>query len=265
LPPTTLKDFRTLYDALFGGSAVLLQGLLDASVQSGSPAESIQFVASMSDLVGDVLDQTYATDTQGISVTLRNAIESPVTIPRIDALLQDASGINPGLITGASPPIRLAPNQTLSFSVAGQKPVSGGTTVGVAFPGLEVTPDPTAIWSAILDSQQLSEYSAQIKVQAFKATFDPPVNSPDQQIVAIKAEFERGTAVELLPANLDATGVILVPTTVRMSIGDYVLNHEDNGQYRFKTTVVRKDGTQTSDADWQSSTDQILILPTVGG
>jgi hypothetical protein len=121
--------------------------------------------------------------------------------------------------------------------------------------------DPKATWAVIVDAKQPSEYQKKIHVQAFKPTFDPPASDPNKQIVAITVDFERADSVELVPGSADPqTGMIQSDVVVRMPIGSYVLNLPDQGQYRFKVTAVRKDGSQTADTDWQTSSNTFLIV-----
>lgn len=263
LPAMSIATFRTIYDAFFGGSDVLLSGRVEVAMATdGSDTQVVPFLVRIGDLVGDLLDETMTAEIVDLHVTLRNAIETAAKINRIDATIHTNAGTTvPGFVLGATLPAQLAPNQTLDFRVAGPALVPKPSDVSLKFGGLVAVPDPQATWSVIVDAKQPSEYQKKIHVQAFKPTFDPPANDPNKQIVAITVDFERADSVELVPGNADPqTGIIQSDVEVRMPIGSYVLNLPDQGQYRFKVTVVRKDGSHTTDTDWQSGSRTFLIL-----
>ena len=253
--PMLMPQFQAVYDAMFGSANILLSGTV--TMDLGGDQESIPFTARMNDLIGRVFDysETKSPD-GGVNATFRNAIESPVMIRRLSATLNRNLETFPATIRGLdlSTPIRLEPNQQLSFQVVPVSPIPGDSAATASFDldGVEVIPDKEAIWNAILDPSAPGVYMRTIKVKTFKPQFDPPRDQPEKQIMSIVVDFEGGTAVELSADHPEQE------VSLRLPIGDYVLRKANLGQYRYKVRVIRLSAI-AADKDWKTDDTGILF------
>jgi hypothetical protein len=254
-----MKDFQSLFDALFGSSAVLFSGQVVVDLGDGSdmPNESIPFAARMNDTVGEIFDYVESQDAAsgGVQGTLTNAIESPIRITQLTANLHRGDAAVTGIIQGVSfsSPVDLGPGAKLTFVVAPSAPLPGGGPASAVFDlsKAAVIPDSESVWNAILDQSALPEYKRAVKVKTFAQMFKPTPDKPDDPILAIVVDFERGETVDLSADKLE------IDATIRLSISDYVLKKLDAGVYQYKVAVIRASG-QTRDGNWR--TDRVGIL-----
>jgi hypothetical protein len=258
----SLQDFRSVYDALFGGSIVLFQGnvMVNLGNDQNKQEEQIPFIARMNDLLGEIFDYKEAPDTasNGLQVTLQNAIESPIKINRLEATLQRGQAPVPGLIQGLnlSTPLTLQLKETKAFVVAPSAQINGTAPLQAEFDlsGVEVLPDKDAIWKVVLASI-LPTYAKSIHVQTVADVFQ--TQNPDTKTIRfIVVDFETGESVELGPDKLD------VPVELHLPIDDYILGHLDQGQYRYRVTVIRNGGKFKDDHLTTDSTK--FLFPNVG-
>jgi hypothetical protein len=250
----SLDDFREVYNALFGGSLTLMQGEVEVKLgdQPDLNPPPIPFTGRLNDFFGDVFDYAEAPDAASgsVRVTFTNAIESPVTIKHLAAELRRGDNRVNGQFQGLTltPPPVLHPGDSLSFVVAPTTPLAGAGAPEVRFDlaGVEAQLDPGAVWNAVLNPTAPAEYSKAIAVQGFAPMF--------ARVQMIVVDFERGdTSVSLDAQHLTAQAKVFLP------IADWVLDRVDQGEYRYKLTVVHPDGHQTHDADWRKETSTILI------
>jgi hypothetical protein len=251
----SVGEFQAIFDAIFGRSAVLFQGEVVVKLTEGLN-EVVPFTARMDDLVGDLLDSKETPDetSGGLTVTLRNAIESPLLMNRLEALLQRGEIKVPGEIRGLTTPVTLRAGEEVIFTIHSSAPISGSGPLRAVFDfnGVEVLPNPDTVWKAILDPNVPAEYSRSIQVKTFREMFDPPQDQPpENQIMAILVEFERGNTVELNADRLDAQAVLNLP------MSDIILRRMNQGEYRYRVMTIRKGG-QFRDEMWK--TDSIGIL-----
>jgi hypothetical protein len=252
----SMGDFQAIFDAMFGGSAVLFRGevKLDEALN-----EVIPFTARMNDLVGEILDFREITDAAsgGVAVTARNVIESPIRINHLSAMLHRGEAMFPGEIRGLSTPVTLGPGEEITLTVAPSAPMVEAGSLHATFDlnGVEVLPDPEKVWNAILDPNLPAEYLRSITVKTFKDMFNASPDRPGDQIMAILVEFERGDTVELNADKLESKA------TLRLPVSDIILRRvdqeADQGTYRYRVTVIRKEG-RSRDETWK--TDRIGIL-----
>jgi hypothetical protein len=250
-----MPQFQAVYEAMFGSSNILLSGTV--TMDLGGDQESIPFSGRMNDLIGQTFDYTEAlTDAGSINATFRNAIESPVLIHRLTALLHRDNERFPASIQGLdfSSPIRLEPNQEISFQVVPTAPISGVGPLSTEYDldGVEVIPNKEAILDAILDPSAPGVYLRPITIKTFKPRFDPPQDNPNNQIISLVIDFEGGDSIELNADNLQQI------VSLRTAVNDYVLRKVDQGQYRYKVRVVRLSGI-TEDPDWRTDNRSLLI------
>lgn len=252
----SLGDFQAIFDAIFGRSAVLFQGEVVIKLTEG-PNEVVPFIARMDDLVGDLFDAQETPDetSGGLKVTLRNAIESPLMMHRLEATLQRGEIRVAGEIRGFTTPVTLHPGEEVTFTIHPSAPIlgSGPLRAVLDLSGVEVLPNPDTVWKAILDPNVPAEYSRSIQVRTFREMFDPPQDQPpENQIMAILVEFERGTTVELNAGKLDAQAVLNLP------MSDIILRRLNQGEYRYRVMTIRRGG-QSRDEMWKADSIGILF------
>jgi hypothetical protein len=136
--------------------------------------ERIPFTARITDMIGEVFDYREVAETASgvVSATLRNAIESPVRISRLGTSLRRGTAEVAARLNGLSleSPAELCPGAEVAFSVVPTMPLTGDGPPDAVFnlDGLEILPDPEAVWNAILDPTTPTEYARPIQVKTFK-------------------------------------------------------------------------------------------------
>jgi hypothetical protein len=140
------------------------------------------------------------------------------------------------------------------FSIVPTTPLTGDGPSDAVFDldGVEVIPDPEALWNAILDPTTPTEYARSIQVKTFRQMFEVPTDRPNDQIMAIVVDFERGDTIDLSADKLEAEA------RVHMPISDYVLHRGGESDYRYRLTVIRRVGRST-DQDWRQDRTGILF------
>jgi hypothetical protein len=255
----TIANFQDLFDALFGKSAFLLTGEVGVAKSgdgAGSrPAESIPFEIRLDDLFGRLLVETETPGTDGrITVKLKNAIESPLTIRSVPVFISCDAAIFPAHIENLSKggvaitfPVDLAPTEEICLDVVSNDLLPMSASAPDALFDLDdvlVKPDAAALWSAILDASVPAEYTRKISVQAFDKWF-----APDTNVMAIALDFERGDHVVLDRQHLTADAHVRVP------ISDLVLRKVQDSQYQYTQIVVTGTGQTRA-----QKTDNLDIL-----
>jgi hypothetical protein len=259
----TLEEFKRIYEALLGAVSVLFQG--SVSVEFADGTEQIPLHARIDDMVGSVFEETEKPGASegSVHLTLRNAIESPLTFSGVSAQLVVGKTPHSADIAGidTSAPIDLAPGAEVELEIVPTEAVSGKVEDAVLdFTTLEVKPDVEKIYNAILDPTAPRDYIRAITVrgtQFFAAAESAPV--------AVLVEFERGSTAELTPDKKDADGVVNQP------LADYVLANVVRAEeptpetvdlttatYRYKVTVITPQGGRTKSPDWIEETADIL-------
>lgn len=256
----SLQDFQDIFNAMSGGSSVLIQGQVEVDLGDG-PNELIPFTTRMNDLAGEIFYYEQFPDelSGGLKVRFQNAIESPVRIDRLPCELRRGQTAVAGQIqkistlNGDQFPLQLKPNDDVRLLIVPATPLAGNEPLEARFDldGVAVLPDSEAFWNAILNPNTPMQYSKRIQVKTFKEMFDDPSGKPEQQIRAIVIQFERGNTIELNPGQLE------VQATIRLPLSDYILRRDEQGSYRYKVTVVRTQG-RSQDADWRTDSTDIL-------
>jgi hypothetical protein len=251
----TLTEFQSVYDALFGGSLALLRGELRIDLGGGA-AERVPFSARLDDTNGDLLQTAIAVGPtpDSLQLTLTNAIESPVTVPRLDAWLRRGKDRVPALLGGMALPLELAPGQSVSVVLqpSAALPGAGPPEPIVDLSAARAKPDPGLVWAALLDPSTPADYARAITVQAVASMFDPPPDKPDDRVLSILVQFESGGTVQLTPDKPQAE------TSVRQPLADIVLRRGGVPTYRYRCQLVRRSG-RLADRDWRSDSFDILV------
>jgi hypothetical protein len=282
------SDFSTLFDALHGETASLFLGHMDIEVP-GEPKEVIPFTARMDDLAGELFLYNALANTDGsISVSLLNAIESPLRINALDAFLSVGGEVIPTSTQGLTlPQPNLAPGGTLEFKVIPQKAANGSETPQVRFSlrDIRAIPDREAILNAILDRSTV-EFFNMVTVKAVASLFQPSTGmdaastgatntgapttsvnvtdtvpsgngSKNDAIQAILVEFQGGGTGELNANQLEATVRIDYP------VEDVVLKKSIDENYTYTVTVIWADGRQKKDAEPRRQSSQMFYVNVV--
>jgi hypothetical protein len=249
-----VQDFQAVFEAMFGGSAVLFRGQVDVDLNEGANARipPIPFIGRLHDLVGELFDYEESPEeaSGGLKITLRNAIESPVNIVNLTIELWRGEARVLGQMQGLdlTSPVELSPGAAIGFVVVPTSPLPGEGPLTAVFnlQEVEVRPDPQALWNAILDPTVPAEYTKTIVVRTFPEIFT------EHQIEVIEVDFERGNTVELTAAAPNAEA------TLRFPISDIILRQASEGTYSYRLTVVRKTG-QVRDSAWRTDNGTIFI------
>jgi hypothetical protein len=259
----TMQEFQGVFDALFSSTSSLFQGQVQVMLgDSGGDVPPIPLIARMNDLAGSVFDVTTGPGTADdrIAVTLKNVIESPVTLHQLDGDVRRGSAHADAVAQGLTLPADIAPGASLAFEVAPASPLAGNGPLEVTFDfeHVEVKTDRDAIWDSVLNQTVTPDYVRPIRVRTVKELFDPPAAGDQPPIGLIVVELKRGesrsTTVELSMQTLEMEAKLRAP------LKDYVLGKVDEGTYSYKVTPVRG-GTQPPDRPWKTaSTDLLLIL-----
>ncbi len=258
----TLEDFKRIYEALMGAVSVLFQG--SVSIKFPNETEQIPLHARIDDMVGSVFDEAEKPgESEGsVHLTLRNAIESPVTFSGVSAQVVVGKTPHSANVVGidTSVPIDVPPGAEVQMEIVPTEAVSGEVEDAVLdFANLEVKPDVAKIYDAILDPTAPRDYVRAITVRGTQF-FAAAENAP----VAVLVEFERGSTAELTPDKKDADGVVSQP------LADYVLANVVHAEepkpetvdlttatYRYKVTVITPQA-RTKSPDWIEETADIL-------
>jgi hypothetical protein len=271
----SMTDFRPVYQALFSDTE-LFRG--DVAVRLGGGVASTQHVAlvgRISQMAGaPVLDGTQRPGNgDSLSLTLANAIESPVTVAALSARLARADKTFPATVQGLSAPLpaQLPPGRELSLVVAPVSPPlpgSGPVEAVVDLDQVTVQPAADKVWEAILAETALNEYDHPIILEVFASAFAAPPGRPDDTVLELNIDFRagRGTTVQVTPDQLPAgaTGPaakVRTEVTLHMPLVDWVLNRPQLNHYSYRITVIRPRGSVVG--EWVPQDSDILTIQTV--
>lgn len=244
-----LAPFRQVYDALFDEVSQLFSGVVQVTVNDN--VEQIPFSARAADLVGPILDIATAPDSQGqnLVATLRNAIESPIQIDSISAVItQNGASITPSNTHVApSPPVTLAPTSGAANAVTVTLTPPAGRTMDAGYGALfdlsraRVLPDPKAIWSAILDNQVVGPTSKTIDVKLAASVFKPAAAAAPPPL-AVQVVFENGQTAAFDGSGSPDGNFFTQKVRLAVPIGKYVLQDADQDDYRYRVNVITSGG-----------------------
>lgn len=255
----TPAQFQAVFDALMGGSTILLRGEVVVNMGTGATEAPIPFEARLDDLIGDLLTYREAVAADGLDVTIQNAIESPLTIQHLNARLYNEAGVRPADFGGVAFPVDLAPGAEitgrLTFADApGDTPsYEGYHALLEAVDGVTVKPDKSLVWDAILDPTTVASYLTELTIKTFDFIFQPPAGDPNRQVLAIVVDFEHGGSIELNPSTLE------VKALLRQDIDDYVVRNITRPHFSYRRTVVRRSGQQRDAAWLPYDSDRLFI------
>lgn len=255
LPPLSIKEFQTVYEALFrrDGHDDILVGHVEVNL-GGQSVPPVPFALALDDLVGDLFVVERAVDEAngGIRLTLRNAIESPIRINSLRATLRQGETESPADIRELDmPPNDVGAGEAISFLVVPTAAVTDLATAEVVLDrsGIEVRPDQAAIYDAIVDPTVTADYQTSFLVTTFSQVFEPP--DADNAIKSIKVNFFDVTgravhgSVTLQPDERQIKPYVLqIPAELSLPIREYVLGQANFGQYRYQLEVTTVEQTR---------------------
>jgi len=255
----TLEQFQTVFDAMFGESAVVFQGSLLVKGGGVMPDESVPFSARFQELAGQLFEEIEEPGPDGsILVRLLNRAESPVELRSLpvkilcDQQLIDAHVGKLSTLSDASTlPVRMAAGEEIRLQVVPDQPVNAASQRDAILDldDVVVLPDNNTVWSAILDTSVPAEYTRTISVNVFAEWFAPP-----NDLIAIGVDFENGDHLILNKEKSEGQA------KVRTSLEDYILRKVQEPEYRYTLIKVHTNGQQTR----KVLTDNIdLLIPDI--
>jgi hypothetical protein len=251
-----LPDFRLLFDAMHRKTASMFVGQVEIDIPNGD-TQVIPFGARMDDLEGQLFTSVAVLEPDGsLKVQLTNSIESSVDVQTLDPTIHQGNRDIRGTVRQGVPQQDVRPGQTIDLVVDPGLPLATGTDLEVTFDlgGVEVTPDPEAIWDSILDRTTV-EYFRLVSVRVAPPTlFDAVVGREAEQLLSVLVEFEGGGTVELDAATQSAQA------RVDYSVDDLVLGRPVSSIYRYSVTVVYANREPKRDAQPREGTSDILFV-----
>jgi hypothetical protein len=255
----SLTDFRLLFDAMHRRTASLFVGRVEVDVPNAD-TEIIPFEARMDDLEGELFSYEASAVSDGtIKVTVRNEIESPLSIQTLDTSITRGGQRVRGFINSSSlPRDRLLPGDTLELTVTPETPLDGTAPPEVTFDlsGVSVIPDPEAVLDSILDRSVL-EFFRIVKPRAIGTLFAPIAGREDENILNILIDFEGGGTADLSATALEAS------VRIDYSIDDVVLGRSVSSIYRYTVTVVRANNRQDRDPQPREQSADLFFVSVV--
>ncbi|MBC7736742.1 MAG: hypothetical protein H7245_05850 [Candidatus Saccharibacteria bacterium] len=260
-----LTQFRQLFAAAFSADATsLFSGEVLVDTRLPSP-ESVPVDIRFAHTVGPLLDSVETPGTGDIVVVrLRNCTESTLHIRALPLYMVRGAAMVAGHADGLdlSTPLDLASGAALDLTVQPQTPLDGTGAIDVVFDldAIDVLAKPEQILPVVSDSSVPADYVREIHVMALALTFagQPAATPPIPPVELIHIEFETGDAVDLTPDMREAMG------HVRQPLANLLLHQDVRAEFRFRQLVVYRNGDQFVDADWRTSTSELLVLPMKG-
>jgi hypothetical protein len=268
-----LADFRPVYQALFSNTD-LFRGDVAIQLGGGVNTEHVSLIGRIAKMTGaPVLDGAQQPSGDDVSVTLTNAIESPVRVASLAARLARGTSMFPGTIQGltATLPAELGPEEAIGFVVKPTNPPipgSGPLDAVMDLDGITVLPAADKVWQAILSPLASNQYTHEITLEVFAAAFAAPPDKPDDHVIELNIDFREGDTVQVTPAQLPPgpTGPgskVRLTVTLRMPVVDWLLNKPQFNDYTYRIHVVRPSGEVTG--PWTPRQGDILPILTVPG
>lgn len=266
----SLEDFRSIYDALFGGSSVLFQGNVEIDLGDEEFSEMIPFEARLDDFSGELLDykEVPKDETGSVTANLRNAIESPIEISELKAFFDCNGKSVKAEIKELALPVILQPGEEVEFdiiptvSIPGEEPL----TVLFEFREAKVLSDSEKVLNVIFDPNISAHPSKEMKVQTVPGIFK--LLEQDTLLVAVDVVFESGEMVEFTSLNCPKENQPFCSEKIEINLplSDYILGKVNEGEYRYCVTAIKSDGTSIGTIDnehaWRKAKHEILWIQT---
>ncbi len=160
------------------------------------------------------------------------------------------------MIVGDQLPLdRLLPGETVRLEVAPQTAIASidGASVEFGVGGVEIIPDPAAIWDSILDRTTVEFYRI-VTVKAVATLFQPVTGREDEQILHILVTFDGGDTADLHEGHLEESVRLDHP------IDDVILGRPVDTKYHYTVTVVRANGEQDVDPEPRQEVAELFFV-----
>lgn len=254
-----LNEFQAIWDAMAdpSGQAILFQGRVGVRFPGEEP-EMIPFVARLSDMAGDVLDVVYepiadptAETVKAIRATVRNAIESRVTVAKVDVQVSRKGSVAGGSVAairrgGAATalPVTLAAGEAFELDVAlpPSLPADGRLFVSFGFGAPVIEPDLPEVLKVIALNQK-PESSRAVQVSTFAEVLTKA------GVSQLNVDFERGTTVVLKPEQLAGS------TKVRYSVLDVLGRKPEADRYKYRIVTANR-----RPEEWRTDTSDSITV-----
>lgn len=277
LPAMSIDSFRSVFDLLLSPDErdITLRGQVNLKL-GGLLIPPIPVSIRLSDIAGEFFDSSQTIDAAAgkITVSVKNAIESPVLVMGLAVEIQSAKMFFPAHAEGEGLvfPRQLAAGETLVFNVIPDAPIPEWITPEVILDWEDPTilPDSAALYDSIVSKSVNASFekAITIKVHAF---------ADDPTIADIGIKFKNSETGPVLmpttlsrPENGDNELMQTVGTVVNLPLPlqDYIRNLPTFGQYWYQLTVYRTTGDTTGQwvldsSDFINVTTDKLPVPAV--
>jgi hypothetical protein len=160
------------------------------------------------------------------------------------------------------PPQDLAPDAslTITLQIAAGQSVDSSTQVLFDFSDTHVTPDPKAIWQAIVNNQVVGPVARSITVRLVAAvlapatpvaaataagTTDPSPAPLPEPVLAVQVVFNTGqTATFDASLKPDAAGFLNQIVKLAVPVEKFVLHEADSGDYQYRVDLITRSGSK---------------------
>lgn len=257
-----LDDLQDVYAVLTGsGLSPLLRGSVD--VHTGLAADELVPVQiHAAETEGELLVVTEAADPSGtgVLVTLRNATESPVRITALSAMLRRGGEAGPARLEGldVSSPVTLAAGDQLAVTAQPLAPIGGEGAFDVMLDatGVQPLPDPKLLMPLLLDQSIAQETRRDVTVMTTAELLAG--TAPENAVSMVVVEFRGNVNLTLDAATLQRRAEVPVPLI------DVLLGRDTEGSYRWRQTVVYRQGGRSETSGWRDSDLGVLVVPQQG-
>lgn len=245
----SVADFATVYNALFGGVA-LMSGSLELDLaSSGGTTESVPVELRVGDPWGPVLDSAQQPEPDGsVRVVLTNMVESPVTISALEATVSRV-GATPAVIGAASVtaldrslPMTLAAGEQITLHVSAPDAPGTGPLRATIMPQLTVAPDPRAVWLSVFDHSAPMPLQREVMVRVPIDIFDPRAGAKGHPALkGVTVEFEAGVAATFDRSDIIAGALspfIVKIVSVPVGLEGYVIAGVAKGTYEYRVAAI---------------------------
>lgn len=245
-----LKDFMLAFDAMLGRTAGLFGGRVEIDVEGWGP-QIRPFVVDAAALAGAPFDIEAVESGAGLTLRLRNAVESPIAL-RDATLLASRGGVS--AMVALDGELVVGPGETAEFAAtAPVLPGSGAIRFDLAG-GVVVQPSDVAVLDAILDRSTV-EFYREIDVRVTPSIFEAPPGLPASELItSVVVDFEGGGSTELTRLRPSRSVRIDYP------FDDVILRNPIQSGYRYVKTVFYQTGEPVRDPSATAESSEILHL-----
>jgi hypothetical protein len=241
-----LSQFKAVWDAVMSTSLSFFQGYVDVALDGGTVA--IPFTPRLASTSGEYFTYEQVPSAAGVQVTLRNAIESPLTIKSLPAMLVSDDSSVEARIDGLTLPLRLNPGEAATCIVVGTAPLASNANLRAEFDldGVVVELDADKVWQAIV-GPVYADQSWPIAVRTFEEFTGG--------VVLQQVRFGGGRSVVFEPGKPNEAQV-----QVSQPLADYVLGRANMREYSYTVRTFRHGVLGSAESMPTTSSDNPLLI-----